>query len=65
MTAEATSDSGRSDRKGGGSLDESAHRSHTISGSEGARHKLHHSRGARSSVKASRTKRNDVDRPAA
>lgn len=26
------------------------HRSHTISGSEGARHKLHHSRGARSSA---------------
>ena len=34
MTAEATSDSGRIERKGGGSLDEAAHRSHTISRSE-------------------------------
>ena len=34
MTAEATSGDGRNDRKGGGSLDETAYRSHTISRSE-------------------------------
>ena len=52
MTAEATSGNSGNDGKGSDSLEETAYRSHTVSGSEGARHKLHHSRGARSSAES-------------
>jgi hypothetical protein len=50
--SEATSGNSMSDRKGGGSPDETTSKSHRMAGVSCARHKLHHSRGARSSAES-------------